>query len=258
MTGPRVYKVEGVVLRRRNLGEADTIFTVFTAEQGKFEAVARGVRKARSRMRGHLEPLTRSRFMVARGRTLDVFTQVETISAYRDMRDDLDRQAAALYCAELIDRFTADREQQADVYRLLVMILEALDAGAPLHLLRLFELRLLALTGFELHLEACVLCGARLPEAETLLSGTAGGLVCVNCRGAAGGGRLLSVRAVKVLRFGQGTTLDAFAALHLGVELETEVRSALADAIRVVLDREPTTARFVDEVARVSRGVHPS
>ena len=80
---PRVYRAEGVILRRRNLGEADSILTVFSGNEGKFEAIARGVRKARSRMRGHLEPLTRSRVLVARGRNLDVFTQAETVDAYR-------------------------------------------------------------------------------------------------------------------------------------------------------------------------------
>src|SRR6185295_3537772 len=63
---PRVYNVEGVILRRRNIGEADSIFTVLSPYAGKFDAVARGVRKPRSRMRGHLEPLTRCRLLLAR------------------------------------------------------------------------------------------------------------------------------------------------------------------------------------------------
>jgi len=255
---PRVYKVEGVILRRRNLGEADTIFTIFTAEQGKFDAVARGVRKARSRMRGHLEPLTRSRLMLARGRTLDVFTQAETIAAYRNVRDDLERQAAAFYCAELVDRFTAERQEQRDVFGLLVLILEALDLGAPLQVVRLFELRLLTLTGFELQVDSCVICGGRLPETETLLSGTTGGAVCANCRATAGGGRLLSVRALKVIRFAQSASLDAFAGLRMSDDLAGEVRLALADVIRAVLDREPSTTKFVSDVARVSRALHPA
>ena len=61
----RVYSTEGIILHRRNFGEADTIFTVFSPTEGKFEAVAKGVRKARSHMRGHLEPLTRSKLLLA-------------------------------------------------------------------------------------------------------------------------------------------------------------------------------------------------
>jgi DNA repair protein RecO (recombination protein O) len=96
----RVYRAEALVLRRRNIGEADSVFTFFGPERGRFEAVARGVRKARSRMRGHLEPLTHVEVLVARGRTLDVLTQAETVHAYRGLRENLDHLPRALYCAE--------------------------------------------------------------------------------------------------------------------------------------------------------------
>ena len=80
---PRTYTAEGVILRRRNIGEADSIFTVYSDREGKFDAVARGVRKTRSKMRGHLEPLTRSRFLIAKGRTLDVFAQAMSLVLFQ-------------------------------------------------------------------------------------------------------------------------------------------------------------------------------
>ena len=125
---PRVYTTEGVILRRRNIGEADTIFTVFSPTEGKFDAVAKGVRKPRSHMRGHLEPLTRSKLLLAHGRTLDVFTQAETITGYRTLREDLDLCGAAVYCAELVVRFTAERQEHRELYELLIDILDAFGA----------------------------------------------------------------------------------------------------------------------------------
>lgn len=250
---PRVYTTEGVILRRRNIGEADSIFTVFSPTEGKFDAVARGVRKPRSHMRGHLEPLTRSKLLLAHGRTLDVFTQAETISGYRAIREDLDLCTSALYCAELIDRFTADREPHQDVYGLLLDILDALDAGAPLPAVRHFELQLLGLMGYEPQLDACALCGARLPESDVLLSASAGGFVCGECRGLAGAGRVISVRAIKVLRHARSAGLDQFAALKLDDQLAREVQSALAELIRYVLDREPLSGKYLDQVARLPR-----
>lgn len=250
---PRVYKAEGVILRRRNLGEADTIFTVFSDRLGKFDAVARGVRKARSRMRGHLEPLTRSSLMLARGRSLDVFTQAETIAPYRAVREDLERMAEALYCAELVDRFTIERAEAPGVYDLLVTVLEALDAGVSGHVVRYFELHLLALSGYELQLDACASCGARLPEAETLLAPTAGGLVCTNCRGAAGAGRILSVRAIKVLRFARGAEMAEFAALRIDDDLARQLQAALSDIVHHIAEAELRTGRYLEEVRRLSR-----
>jgi DNA repair protein RecO (recombination protein O) len=248
---PRTYKTEGVILRRRNLGEADTIFTVFSPSAGKFDGVARGVRKARSHMRGHLEPLTRSNVMLARGRSLDVFTQAETVDPYRALHEDLGRSALAIYCCELIDRFASENIEQADVYWLLVDALSALDNGAAPQVARYFELRLLALTGYALQLSVCALCDARLPEAETLFSAQAGGLVCLDCRAKAGSGRIISVRAVKVLRFASGASIEKFAGLRLDDDLAGEIEHILGDAVRLVLDRDLSTTRYVDHIHRL-------
>jgi len=250
---PRVYKTEGLVLRRRNLGEADSIFTVFSDREGKFDAIARGVRKARSRMRGHLEPLTRSHLMLARGRTLDVFTQAETINAYRNIREDLERTALALYCAELVDRFTIEHAENPGLYDLLLSVLDALEAGAPPHIVRYFEMQLLSLTGYQLQLDVCASCEARLPEAEALLAPSAGGLVCANCRAASGGGRILNVRAIKVLRFARGAEIEAFASLRVDDDLAHMLRGALSDVLHHIAEAEVRSDRYVDEVARLSR-----
>lgn len=246
---PRVYKTEGVVLRRRNIGEADSIFTVFSAHEGKFDAIARGVRKARSRMRGHLEPLTRSKMLLAQGRTFDVFTQVETINPYRAIRDDLDRSAVALYCAELLDRFTAVHDQDRGLYGRFVEVLDAFDAGAPAIVARYFEVHLLDRVGYELQLDACSVCTGKLAPEETLLSASVGGFTCAGCRAGATGGRIVSVRAVKVLRYIRTATIEEFARLRVDDDLAREMEAALGDVVRYVLEQEPRTRKFMDQVA---------
>lgn len=245
----RVYKTEAVILRRRNLGEADSILTVFAAREGKFDAIAKGVRKARSRMGGHLEPLTRSRVMLAHGRSLDVFTQAETVEPYRMLREDLDRAAAAVYCAELVDAFTVEHDGLPDLYRLLVEVLQALDAGLGLHLVRYFELQILALAGYEVQVDACAICGGRLMAEETLYAPASGGLVCRDCRPAAGSGRILPLTAVKVLRFARTVSVENFAALRVEPELSRVLEGALGETIRYVIEKDPRSRRFVAEVA---------
>ena len=236
---PRTYTAEGIVLRRRNLGEADSIFTLFSDREGKFEGIAKGVRKARSRMGGHLEPLVRVRDLMARGRSLDVFTQAEVVDGYRGIRESLERTAAALSCAELVDRMTVEHGQQPGLFPLLAAVFEGLDAGAPLHLVRYFELHLLALLGYEVQLQACAACGGRLPPEETLLAPMAGGLVCHACRGTAGPGRLASVRAIKALRFAHAAEPADFAALRVDAPLATELQALLGELVRFHIEREP-------------------
>ena len=89
MPRPRVYKTQAVVLRQRKLGEADKIVTLFSPSRGKIDAVAKGVRRTKSRMSGHVEPLTFGPYLLAEGRDLDIITQAETVEAFGALRADL-------------------------------------------------------------------------------------------------------------------------------------------------------------------------
>jgi DNA repair protein RecO (recombination protein O) len=246
---PRTLATEAVVLRRRPTGDADAIVVLFTPGEGRLDAVARGVRKPQSKMRGHIEPVTRSRFLLAHGRTLDVITQAETADAFLGAKSSLDALAAAMYCCELTERFTAERSPQPDLYLLLVDALCALDRGSdPALVSRYFELHLLAVSGYELQVTACASCGSDLPEADAFLAPAAGGLLCPGCR-VEQAGRLLSVRAQKVLRFARRASVGEFCLLRMPTDVAAEVRAALGEAVRAVLDAEPRTARFVDLLA---------
>src|SRR5215216_2252738 len=119
MNTPRIYKTEVVVLRQRKLGEADKILTLFSADEGKFDAVAKGVRRPGSRKAGHVEVLTHASLMIAHGRNLDIITQAQAVETYLPLRDDMPRLAAGLYVAELVDRFTGERIESYPVFRLL-------------------------------------------------------------------------------------------------------------------------------------------
>lgn len=253
-TRPRVYRAEGIIVSRRNIGEADSIFTVFSRQYGRFDAVARGVRKARSRMRGHLEPLTRSNLLLAQGRTLDVFTQAETIDTYRAIREDLDRSAAALYALDLVSAFSGDHEPQPRLYALIVETLEALNEGQPTAVVRYFEMALLSLLGYELQVDACAACTNPLAEEAAPLSPSAGGVVCVNCRHLAGQARLVSVRAIKVMRYARVSGMEAFARVRMDDELRSELEAALLGVVRYHLDRNPRSEKFVRDVAALGPG----
>src|SRR5438477_9274575 len=127
MPRPRVYKTQAIVLRQRKLGEADKIVTLFCANKGKVDAVAKGVRRTRSRLAGHLEPLTHGSYLVAQGRELDIITQAETVDGFPGLRGDLERVSRGLYCAELVDRMLPDRSEANPAFRLLLATLTRLD-----------------------------------------------------------------------------------------------------------------------------------
>ncbi|MBI3946527.1 MAG: DNA repair protein RecO [Armatimonadetes bacterium] len=176
----RVYTTGALVLRRINLSEYDKILTLFTEERGKLSAVAKGARKPVSRLAGATELFAHVRLQLAVGRSLDVVTQAETVDAFQLIRDDLGRIAYASVMAELLDRFTEERDPHPDLFRLTLGSLRALaHAAHPDLQTHWFTLRLLAGVGYRPHLEDCVV--GREPVAgpgPVAFSPSHGGVVC--------------------------------------------------------------------------------
>ncbi len=104
----RLYRVEAIVLKRSDYGEADRLLTLFTPDLGKLRAIAKGARKPSSRKSGHVELFTHSALLIARGRHLDVVTQADTLDAFLPLRENLDRLGFAYYLAELVDQFVEE------------------------------------------------------------------------------------------------------------------------------------------------------
>ena len=96
-TRTRTQRVEAIVLRHHDWGEADRLLWLFTRQIGKLQVVAKGVRKPRSRKAGHLEPFTRVELLLASGRELPIITQAEALEAYLTLREDLVRLGYASY-----------------------------------------------------------------------------------------------------------------------------------------------------------------
>ncbi len=123
MSSQRVYKTEGIVLKRKNIGEADRVLTVFTKHYGKLKVIAKGVRRVSSRRAPHLEIFTRVSLVLHQGKTLEHVTEVETLDAFEDVRRDIRRVSLGYYACELVDLLLADRQEQDDVYQLFTSVL---------------------------------------------------------------------------------------------------------------------------------------
>lgn len=172
-------KVEGVVLRRRPLGEADDIVTLLSPTRGRFDAVARGIRKSKRSSSGRLEPFMHVQLLLSNGRSLDVVGQVQVQKARPLLMTDLDRLAGGIYLLELYDRIT-EAEAGERIFRTLVRALDELEAGDVDLACRRAELRLLTILGCAPRLETCVQCDRA--DDLTGFSVTSGGALCAICR----------------------------------------------------------------------------
>jgi len=123
-----LYRDQGVVLRTIRLGESDRIVTLVTQGHGKVRAVAKGVRKTKSRFGGRLEPTSHVALLLYEGRELDIVTQAEALEHFRVIREDLDRLARATMLLEAVDAVVQEGEQDPQLYRMLLGALRTLEA----------------------------------------------------------------------------------------------------------------------------------
>lgn len=189
-----LYRDNGIVLRTHKLGESDRIVTFVTERHGRIRAVAKGVRKTRSKFGARLEPTSHVALQLYEGRELDIVTQAESVDGFRAVREDLGRLGAAMTMLETVDQMSLDREPNPDLYRMLLGALRTLAVEHSPLIVAGFHWKLLALEGFRPMVEGCVVCGA--PDGLVSFDPTEGGLLCADHRR----GTRLSPDAVDLLR----------------------------------------------------------
>jgi len=179
-----LYRDEGVVLRTQKLGEADRIVTVLTRRHGKVRAVAKGVRRTKSKFGARLEPFSHVDLQLWTGRNLDIVNQAESIRAYgTGIAADYPSYTAGTAVLETADRLTSEeKEPSLRLFLLVVGALRALSDGVhpPGLVLDAFLLRAMSVAGWEPALSGCARCGEGGPHRH--FSVQAGGMVCPSCR----------------------------------------------------------------------------
>ncbi len=177
-----LYKAKGIVLKTHKLGESDRIITVLTNHYGKVGAVAKGVRKTKSKFGSRLEPFTHVDLVLYKGRNLDIVTQAEIINAFSRIRDSFDRITYGSAMLDLVTKVSVEGERDIALYNLLLKSLDVLSRAKKNFRLLLitFDIKLMAVSGFMPKLEHCVLC-KKSPGAKPHFSFEWGGAICDEC-----------------------------------------------------------------------------
>lgn len=182
-----LYHCEGIVLRTRNIGEADRIVTLLTKEKGKIEAVARGARRPRNRLVGATQHFSYLRALIFTGKSLDQLSQGEIIKSFAPLRADLMKMAYATWWSELLDVFLPLAEVNTEVFLFALAGLVVLEKTVdPMLVSRAFELRLLRYLGYEPVLDRCLCCQESTPPSWAGFAPTEGGMLCTACAKADG------------------------------------------------------------------------
>jgi len=180
---PPTFKTEAVVLRSIRYGEADRVLHLYSRERGRMGAIAKGVRRVKSRFGGRLEPMFRVQLMAHEGRgELGTVTSAETVDAQPGLRERRDSLERATQACEAVLRLFDSQEPNPAAYNLLCHELQLLDrhpGSATRGQALAFRLKLLLAAGFAPELRGCASCGER--EHLGAFSASAGGVVCPGC-----------------------------------------------------------------------------
>lgn len=145
----RNFSDEGIVLARRNFAEADRILSVYTKHHGRLSFIAKGIRRPKSRKRGHLEVFSYVKFQASSGRGLDLMTEAEVIDDFGRVRKNLKKVSLAYYFMEVVGRTTHEEEPHLEIFNLLLKYLSQLKKEKLLKKLRTdFVYELITILGF--------------------------------------------------------------------------------------------------------------
>ena len=254
------YTTDAIVLHRRFFGETDNILTLYSPGLGRFSAIAKGARKAVSRLSGATEVLTCTRFGLASGKSLEIVTQVEVQESFSLLRKELARLAQGLYLADLVEHSVEDHAPNPILYDLFYnALLQTQTLPVPELAARWFEIQLLGDLGYAPDLTECAVCRAPLPGAFTredvfALSASLGGALCPfhahpesnGDHSPLGLGALRLLLTLEALGPNGSEALPTLPAA--GPKSLDQVRLALRRSLRFRLERDLKSLEFLDSL----------
>ena len=184
------FPTKAIILNRRDWREADRLVSVYTPDYGRLNLLARGARKAGSKLAPHLEPISLSRLLVVRGRKMNYVGAAMMDEAFLNIKNDLNKLYFAGKALSLFTRLVKEDEADPELFAWLekwLFNLEAAGGQEPLEKqdgrfrLALFTWRLLAIFGYAPRLDKCVVCGRSLQAGKNQFDLSKGGLVCGDC-----------------------------------------------------------------------------
>jgi DNA repair protein RecO (recombination protein O) len=250
MKEQRSFRVEAVVLRHSDWGEADRLLVIYTRQRGKLRAVVKGARKMRSRKAGHVEPFMHVSLQLALARGPFIVTDAETLEVYQPLREDLVRTGYAAYLVELIDRFSQEEEGGNPViFRLLTDTLNRISLDPdPWLAVRYYEVRLLDSLGFRPQLVHCINCQAEIQPEDQFFSPGQGGILCPRCGKGLAGVWSVSVEALKYLRHLQRSSHSVAARARPSPVIQKEMETLMQAYLTYLLERGLNTPGFIRQM----------
>lgn len=181
-----VYHADALVIRSREYGESDRLLTLFSREYGKIQAIAKGVRKPKSRQRAGAQLFTYAEYLLHKGKTLDTVNQVSPRESFPHLWGDLDMTMSATAIVELLDLATISGQPHPELFTVTFSSLFLMETCDPAIVQCAYALKLMNYLGYRPRFTECSECGQKVQGERLLFSPEAGGVVCRQCQTQAG------------------------------------------------------------------------
>jgi len=240
--------VEAIVLRHAEFGEADRLLVLLTKYHGKIRAIAKGVRKIKSRKAGHLEPLTKTKLQLSKGKNFWIINQAESINAHLKIRSDLLFTAYGLYILELADRFTTEEGENEAIYNIVSNALLRLEKGYQAeNIIHFFEINLLNILGYKPELHYCVHCREEIVPVDQFFSFYDGGVICPRCGTNAYSVIPVDVETLRYLRHFQRSPYKDIGGIKISQSVQNNLEKLLQNYFSFLLERKINSVSFIRE-----------
>ena len=236
------YKTKGIILKRSNFGEADRLVTILTENHGKIRVLAKGSRKIKSKLAGHLELFCLSKIILAEGRNLDIVTDAKITKCFLNLRGNLAATHLANYLAEVIDKMTDEGERHAEIFVLMEELLDEIDGENTPLVISYFELKFLTELGYEPQVYHCVLCKKDLIDGKNYFSFTESGVVCPKCHNH---DLEISIDTIKLMRLFLKHRLDYLKKVNINDKLLKQISNITEKYLRTIHQKEFNSRRFL-------------
>ncbi|MEA2064749.1 MAG: DNA repair protein RecO [Patescibacteria group bacterium] len=245
------YSSHGIILKKQNFHESDSFFSIYTYNFGKTEAVARGVKKSKSKLSGHLDYFSIIDLMIARGKNFNHISGAAAVKNFLNIRKNSQKINLIFYCLEISDYFIKIEKKDKKIFLLLRQLL--IIANKNLHTERLkfiahcYILKLLNFLGYSPELYFCLKCGQKITPNNNFFSARAGGIICAKCKKNLRNDVLkISDNGIKLLRLIIQKNLLNLFKIRLSKKLFIETIKIIDEFLNFRLDKEIKSKKFLN------------
>lgn len=235
-----LYKLQGIVLKATKINDSDKILTIFTKEQGKIQAVAKGVRNPKSKLIGSTQVFSLCDFVLYKGKNLYNLNQGEVINSYYPLREDLKKLAYSSYIIELVNSGVVEEEANTKIFGLLEKTLTLIMSDARYkQIVRAFELKFISYLGYRPHLIDCVNCHKELTD-KIKFSINHSGILCDECRSIDRYGYNINQEVANMMKFLLFSSFEDI----LEVEIDGNILKVLENILRTYIGNNLDKTNF--------------